>query len=223
VADDEPEPEPELDPAAPLFFLSYGRMKPLKRPTPLPATDPNAKVQHLFNELSTQVNNLVYRETGADPGYMDLAMRGSESWHQELSSAVGNCQVFVALLSPPLLSSHWCAREWAAFASRTVRRRPNAVHHFETSILPVIWTSPDNYRIPDKIGAVQLFNPDRLPKPYLGQQYQEDGLWGMLTAGVEGTDAIILRLAQHIVRLSRTNYVEPGLAIDIASLPRTFK
>lgn len=218
------EPEADSDPSAPLFFLSYARMKPLKRAV-LPHPDPNMKVQQLFNELSLHINNLVYRETGADPGFMDMTMRGSESWHEELSGAVGSCQVFVALLSPAYLARPWCVTEWNAFAGRKVLpRNPGTTRadHHETSILPVVWTSPSNYRVPEAISKKQVFTPTRLGRPNLAQQYQEDGLYGLLAGGIEGTEEIILRLAQRIVELYWLNRVEPGTVSDIDKLPRTF-
>jgi hypothetical protein len=218
-----PEGVQEPDLGGPLFFLSYARMNPI-RGVPIAQPDPNLKVQQLFAELSVHVNNLVYRAPGSeDPGYMDMTMQGSEPWQRVLLDAVCTCQVFVALLSPAYLNSEWCAMEWNAFAARPVHRRNGMASNYMTSIIPVVWT-PNTYDVmPDSIQGVQMFTPVRLPNPALAQAYQDEGLRGLLALGVEGTEGIILRLAQRIVHLWWTNSVERNSVTDIASLPRAFK
>ncbi|GAA2362881.1 TIR-like protein FxsC [Dactylosporangium salmoneum] len=219
--DEDPESGSAEDPSAPLFFLSYARMRPLNRPVEsLP--DPNRTVRMLFGRLSMHLNNLVYRETGTDPGFMDVTMAGGERWSPVLMEAVGTCQVFVALLSPTYLQRPWCAREWNAFAARTVRPRPGNAH--TTSIVPVLWTSTRSYRVPESIQAIQLFVPERLHRPRLTQRYLEDGLYGLLLgANQDEIELVIFRLAQRIAELHFANHVEPGIVTDPETLPNTIK
>lgn len=217
-----PEVEPDLQANAPLFFLSYARGTPLRR-VPIPQHDPNLRVKQLFTDLSGHINHLVYRETGADPGFMDLAMAGGEQWRSELLRAVGTCQVFVALLSPGYMKSEYCAVEWNAFAERTIRRRDDAPDYHETSIIPVVWIPSRSDTTPAAVNKIQRFAPKRLPDADLAQQYTEDGLYGLLSLGADGTDGIILRLAQHIVELAYNNRVERRVLPDTKNISRTFR
>ncbi|MDG6106401.1 toll/interleukin-1 receptor domain-containing protein [Dactylosporangium aurantiacum] len=217
-----PEVEPDLDATAPLFFLSYARMTRLRR-GPIAQPDPNLRVKQLFTDLSSHLNNLVYRETGADPGFMDLAMTGGEEWRPELLHAVGTCQVFVALLSPAYMKSEYCALEWNAFTERPIHRRPGAPGHHETSVIPVVWLPSQSGTVPAAINKIQRFTPQRLPDENLAQQYADEGLYGLLTLGAEGTDGIILRLAQQIRDLCWSHQVERRVLPDTKNISRTFR
>jgi hypothetical protein len=211
----------EPDSKGPLFFLSYARTKPLRDALDS-QPNPNRRVYQLFNDLSTHLNNLVYRETGADdPGYVDRSMRGSEVWTDDLRSALGSCQVLVALLSPAYVQSEWCAREWNGFASRPVRRREGATGRRSTSIIPVVWASPKLFKAPPAIRRVQFFSPVRLSSATLAQEYHDEGLYNLLSIGTPGTDGIVLRLAQRIVELAGDNDVGP-LDLDFDSVSPTF-
>lgn len=214
------EAERKLDATAPLFFLSYARATRL-REGPIKQHDPNLRVKQLFTDLSYHVKNLVYHETGADPGFMDQAMSGGEQWRPELLRAVGTCEVFVALLSPAYMRSEYCAVEWNAFISRPVHRRDQALH--ETSVIPVVWIPSRHGTVPAAVNKIQRFAPKRLPNDDLAHQYADEGLHGLLTLGVEGTDGIILRLAQHIVDLAWNNRVERRVLPDTKSISRTFR
>src|SRR3954470_13291249 len=83
------------DPRAPVFFLSYSRpdrSKPAAAPQ-----EPNRYVKELFDELTTNVNELIGSPTGQDPGYLDLGRDGGEKWQQGVLQAAGTCRVFVCL------------------------------------------------------------------------------------------------------------------------------
>ncbi len=217
-----PEVEPDLDATAPLFFLSYGRISPLRK-GPIAQPDPNPRAKQLFADLSNHLNNLVYRETGADPGFMDVAMAGGEEWRSQLLRAVGTCQVFVALLSPAYVKSEYCALEWNAFVERPVRRREGAPDRHQTSVMPVVWLPSPSGAVPAAINKIQRFTPRRLPEDNLAQQYADEGLYGLLALGADGTDGIILRLAQQVRDLCWTNQVERRVLPDTKSISRTFR
>ncbi len=214
-----PDVEPDVDPHAPLFYLSYARARP--RAGSL-SSDPNQRVRQLFDDLNDHVNNLVYRETGADAGFMDQSIGSGMQWQERVLHAAGTCQVFVALLSPAYLQSEYCALEWNAFAARPVVRRDGASGYGDTSIIPVVWIPPRPDTVPAAINRIQRFAPRRLPDESLVHQYAEDGLYGLLTLGVAGTDGIILRLAQQIVELAYHNRVERLIVPDMTNVPRTF-
>ncbi|MEV4756103.1 TIR-like protein FxsC [Micromonospora sp. NPDC049559] len=217
-----PDDRVQVDPLAPLFFLSYAVVKPPRRSTVGPR-DPNANVLELFAELSVHVNHLVSRPTGADPGFMDRTMRGGERWNAELLEAVGTCQVFVALLSPAYLDSEWCAMEWDAFASRKVHKRDENSSDRESCILPVSWSPMDSAPLPDSTGLIQRFSPEGTPDDSIVPQYQQEGLYGLLSMRQEVTHGVIVwKLAQRIVQLSRSHWVEPRVLTDTSGLARKF-
>ncbi|MDW5328216.1 MULTISPECIES: TIR-like protein FxsC [unclassified Plantactinospora] len=205
------------DPLAPLFFVSYAVIKPPRR-TPGGRREANTNALRLFSELSIHVNALVSRPTGADPGYIDRNMRGGERWTPDLLEAVGTCQVFVALLSPAYLDSEWCAREWNLFASRTVVRRDGRPSN-ETCILPVSWTPADSCEPPN---YVQRFSPDGTPDEDLVPTYHQEGLYGLLSMKDPASDVVLWKLAQRIVELSRSHWVEPRVLTTPGGIARKF-
>jgi hypothetical protein len=70
-----------------------------------PNTGPDRFVAKFFDDLSDDVRQL----TGAAlPGFMDQGMAVGTRWSDQLSEALGTCRVFVALLSPSYIASHWC-------------------------------------------------------------------------------------------------------------------
>jgi hypothetical protein len=210
------------DPRAPLFFLSYAVEHPPRRPTVSPR-DPNANVLQLFNVLSIHVNQLVYRQAGADPGFMDRTIRGGDRWSPELLEAVGTCQVFVALLSPAYLNSEWCAMEWHAFASRKVHPRRAGARDHEGCIIPVCWAPMESYQLPDEPAAIQRFSPDGTPDDSVVPLYQQEGLYGLLSMREEKIHgAVVWKLARRIVDLYHSHWVEPRVLIDTKGLARTF-
>jgi hypothetical protein len=212
----------QVDPVAPLFFLSYAVVKPPSRQMTGPR-DPNNNVRQLFAELSIHVNHLVSRPTGADPGFMDRTMQGGQRWSAGLLEAVGTCQVFVALLSPAYLDSNWCAMEWDAFASRTVRKRREGASDFETCFLPVSWSPVDSCELPETPKAIQRFAPEGTPDDSIVPQYQQEGLYGLLTMKQDVAHGVVVwKLAQRIVELSRSHWVESRVLTDTAGLAQTF-
>lgn len=198
------------DPDAPLFFLSYAHAAE-HRKTPAAPREANVKVQQFFLDLSEHVSELVGRPAGADPGFMDSTMGGGQRWSTELLDAAGRCQVFVPLISPSLLGSAWCGMEWDAFSRRQiVKHRAGSADH-ETGIVPVTWSPPDpNLPLPKVIREIQRFTPAKLPDPGIAAQYQREGVYGLLAMRMEAAyQAVVWRLAQHIVSIHHRQWVEP--------------
>ncbi len=205
------------DPFAPLFFVSYAVIKQPRR-APGGWQEANTNALRLFTELSIHVNALVSRPAGADPGFINRNMRGGERWTPELLEAVGTCQVFVALLSPAYLDSEWCALEWNLFASRTIARRDGRTDH-ETCILPVSWAPADSCEPPDRL---QWFSPDGTPDEGVVPNYHQEGLYGLLSMKNDASHVVIWKLAQRIVELSRSHWVEPRVLTAPHGLDRKF-
>jgi hypothetical protein len=189
----------EPRPRAPLFFLSYAR-----------AGRPSGQVVEFFNDLSEDVAELVGRPAGSDPGFMDRSMRTGVRWLGELLQAVGSCQVFVALLSDPYVTSEWCRIEWHAFSRRTVLAISGDDVTHRTGVIPVIWTPMPERRLPPVVSAVQRFEPRGLAGEDIGRQYQEEGVYGFKRLNQEDMyRCAVYRLAQAIAEFHFAYKVEP--------------
>lgn len=212
------------DPDAPLFFLSYAHAAE-HRKTPAAPREANAKVQQFFLDLSEHVSELVGRPAGADPGFMDSTMGGGQRWSPELLDAAGRCQVFVPLISPSLLGSAWCGMEWDAFSRRRIVKRHSGSSDHETGIVPVTWSPPDaNLTLPKVIRDIQRFHPAKLPDASIAAQYQREGVYGLLVMRMEAAyQAVVWRLAQHIVGIYHRQRVEPRVPGGPAELRNVFE
>ncbi|GIF69913.1 hypothetical protein Ais01nite_79480 [Asanoa ishikariensis] len=194
----------DVDPSAPLFFLSYSRAS-----TRTVARDPDRRVMELFSDLSENVSELVGGLPGEDPGFVDHATVGGTRWSAELFRAASTCQVFVPLISARLLSSTWCGMEWDLFARRRVVRISDG-EVSDAGILPVLWTPTDDYAsAPPVVKDIQLFTPVGLPDPQMAATYRREGLLGLRMVGADSVyNAIVWRLAQAIVEIARRHHVE---------------
>ncbi len=212
-----------MDQRAPLFFLSYGHVEISTR-SPAPTPDPNRYALRLFHDLSMHVSLLVGRAAGADPGFMDRSLAGGERWTPELLRAAGTCQVFVPLISSALLNSQWCAMEWDAFSRRKIVRRDGRPDH-ESGIVPVVWSPTESDSLPAVVRDVQRFSPVGLPDP-IAAEYHRDGLYGLLAMSLPQYDqyyaAVVWRLAQRVVAVYRSHWVEEGIPVDPGELRNVF-
>ncbi|MDQ7903253.1 TIR-like protein FxsC [Phytohabitans sp. ZYX-F-186] len=187
----------ELEPGMPLFFLSYAHVNATR-----------GEVNRFFEDLSTDVNELVGRSVGADPGFMDSVMSGGEHWSPELLRATGTCQVFVPLISASLVRSSWCGMEWDAFARRKRVRRQDRRADNATGIVPVRWSPTELVDLPAVVQKIQWFSPGRLPDPKLPALYEQAGLYGLLKLGLDREyRAVVWWLAQHVVGIFRSHWV----------------
>lgn len=217
------EDEFRVDPRAPVFFLSYARAR--HRPGE-PPRDTNQKVFQLYVDLSDHVSELLGLPAGSTAGFLDRVLDGGQVWADDLAFAAGNCQVFIPLVSPQYLRSVWCAREWNAFVRRRQVRRPDArASPGEQPVIPVNWSVLGRRRdLPAAIRRRQVFSPTGLP-PDIAPQYQQEGIYGLLSLGRNGKDAydaVVWRLAQRVVRAVDTHWVEPYVA-DIEELGDGFE
>jgi hypothetical protein len=210
------------DPTAPIFFLSYGRARLPNRPVGQ-AYEPDEEVLAFFTELSAHIHRLEELPLGQDAGFMDRTLDGGQPWKQELLRGVGTAQVFVALLSDRYLrSSEWCAREWHAFARRSVVNRDRAMPPTETGILPVLWT-PFHRATPPQVDRVASFMPTGLPDPSHVRFYLENGLLGLLELGLnEVYRAIVWKVALRVMRIRSTHWVKPRVPRGTKDLRRSF-
>jgi hypothetical protein len=178
----------------------------------------------LFDELSDHVSELVGRPTGADPGFMDRALDGGERWTRELLTAAGTCQVFIPLISKPYVDSEWCGTEWDAFSRRRIVRRADGSTDHETGIVPVTWAPTDAESLPAVVRDIQRFSPGGMPDPDIAAQYQHEGVYGLLTMGLEAAyRAVVWRLAQRVVAIHRSHWVERRVPNGTHQLRNVFR
>lgn len=185
-----------------MFFLSYAHG--VVQGGLESGYEPDRYVLELYEELSTNVAELVGRLPGWAPGFMDRRMVGSQRWSPELLRAAATCQVFVPLVSPSLLNSEWCGMEWDLFSRRRIGGGTG------TAILPVSWAPTEFASLPGAVREVQFFSPLPLPDLDFAAQYHQEGVMGLRQLGLHRTyKAIVWRLAQRIVAISRAHQVEP--------------
>lgn len=206
----------EIDPRAPIFIMSYAHGRRAEGDT---SKEPDRHVLRLFEDLVEYTSMLIARPIGEEYGFIDRYMYGGEFWQSQLASAVGRCQVFIALTSAPYFQSEWCGREWDAFSRRTITKR-RETSKVSSAIVPVIW-APDlsGRRLPE-VDKVQRFSPGFHNYETL---YQEHGIFGLLVMGhEEAYKHISWRLANWIAETFYTFRVEP-LVLGVEDLYDAFR
>jgi hypothetical protein len=125
----------------PYFFFSYSRTD---------AADQH--VYEFFDDLAMEVAARTNLGT-TEPGFLDRQQQPGVEWSTNTGHALGTCNVFVPLFSPNFFTSHYCGKEWHAFATRlaTDRARTGAVL---PSIVPVWWVPPGRHP-PDVADGLQ--------------------------------------------------------------------
>lgn len=210
-----PSPDPVIVPnggsprRAPLFFLSYAHSA--EGEAQIMPRERNRAFFQFFDDLSENVAELVSREPGSDPGYMDKSIGGGTHWQPELLEAIGTCQVFVALLSVRYYTSAWCGREWYAFSRRKVLNHTGGTTKYQAVIVPVLWAAPiPRQQVPSAVSELQIFTPKGLPNPNIATLYAREGVVGLIQMRLDDIyQAVVWKLAQHIADLQYRHWVEP--------------
>lgn len=211
----------DIDPRTPVFLVSYAHSE--GRRSAVRPKEPNQRFVDFFDDLSENVAQLIPRRPGSDPGFMDRSVAGGTRWTGELLDALGSCQVFVALLSVPYLTSTWCGMEWHAFAQRRVTRSTGNSTRHQSAIIPVIWAPLPEERIPAAVLAVQRFSPTGLPNANITAQYKANGIFGLLKQNQDDAyQAVVWSLALHIADIHYAYRVEP-MKFDPADLRNLFR
>lgn len=207
------------DPVAPVFFVSHatahdGADGP---------TEPNTVFAEFVRALDEDLNHMMARRAGANPGFIDRRLRAGSNWEREILSAIGTCQVLVALISEPFSKSMWCGMEWHAFTSRrTWRRSDGALMEESQCALPVLWTVNPADEYPPTISRHQRFRPRPTSQSPLDQLYLREGIYGMYRAEYDAYRSTVWRIAQEIQQLVGQYWVEPLVPADSSSLINVF-
>jgi len=201
----------------PIFFLSYAHARPVRGDD---QRDPNRHFARFFFDLSEDLNQMIYRETGADAGAIDQTMDGSERWTEKLLQDLGTCRAFVALTSPPYFKRPWCGMEWGVFDRRVALSGDSPSP--KTGLFPVRWTRTDHRTWPQRCAAVQEFSPN---VGRAGTLYRERGLYGLLQGGPQEVyREVVLQLAQQIAEFCDSTEIQPLdlTPADVPTLPNVF-
>ncbi|GLZ60678.1 TIR-like protein FxsC [Micromonospora sp. NBRC 107095] len=216
----EPDPPAAHPMLTPVFYLSYARVQRPRRPA-APRAEASRYVPQFFDDLSSNVNEILGVPPGHVAGYVDLTVDGGERWQDQVLHAVGTCQVFVSLLSPAYFNSQWCAMEWDGFARRRTTNQRGGAPVPSTGFLPLSWV-PTSGPMPRAIAQINAFNVAGLD-PQAQQQYQSEGLYGIMAMRFDHVYAqVVWRVATQIARMSREQTVEPDVPRDVLELRRTF-
>jgi hypothetical protein len=208
------------DPVAPVFFVSHATAHDHNADGP---TEPNTVFAEFVHALDEDLNHMMARRAGANPGFIDRGMRAGTGWERQILTAIGTCQVLVALVSEPFSNSDWCGMEWHAFTKRrTWRRSDGALMAEPQCALPVLWTVNPNEEYPQTVMRQQRFQPRRTSKAPLDQLYLREGIYGMYRAEYDAYQATVWRIAQEIQRLVNEYWVEPLIPEDSKTLINVF-
>jgi hypothetical protein len=181
----------------PLFFVSHANATGIAGASRVAEAD--QLFVDFFGELSQHVNELHYRRSGADPGFMDLTMEGGLAWEREVLKAVGTCHVFVALLSSPYVNHKWCGLEWCAFRlRRSWRLDMDGWTETNECIVPVLWAPLSDAAMPPAVLEVERFSPPPLRAGKLASAYREQGLRGLKITDPASYAAAVWWLALEI-------------------------
>jgi hypothetical protein len=188
----------------PLFFLSYAHVGGNHPGSP--PREPNKEINQFFDDLSEDVSGLVSRPMGEDPGFLDRSVPYGSNWSDELLKVISTCQVFVALLSHPYLSSSWCMREWKTFSQRMAAVRNPA--ESAIAIIPVKWAPFPNEITPSAMRDAQIFSPNGLPNVDVTAQYHRYGVLGLMrTRQFDAYHGVVWQLAQWVADFHHTSKV----------------
>jgi hypothetical protein len=192
----------------PPFFLSYARAES-RSSSPRKAQFSDQMAERLYFDLAQNVDQLIGRRTGEDPGFMDTRIPGGMQWADELLHAAGTCQMLIALISAPYLNSEWCGLEWCAFSRRSAGKL-SGVEQFKRQgwIIPVHW-APVSFPLPSRVRADMFFSPESKPDPDLPAQYRADGVFGLLRTGQESAyQTIAWHLAKRISNIYHSQHLK---------------
>jgi TIR domain len=192
---------------APAFYLSYARSQSLPG-----VNTPDRLIESFFHDLSENVGQLISLPPDVPAGFMDRELRGGMRWSDELLHAIGTCQTLVPLLSARYFNSEWCGMEWYAFSQRTVRSAAEGdASNPRGCIIPVVW-APFHNDLPSPVATTLIFSPARNPEPRAPDQYQQNGILGLMRMGSsmqEYYEIVVWQLAMQISSLYHSQLAEP--------------
>jgi hypothetical protein len=209
------------DHSAPIFFFSHANALATRNGTSGASAD--EPFLTFFTDLSLNVNQLVYRPPGADPGFVDKGLSTGVDWEHEILTAVSTCQVFIALISEPYIHRAWCGKEWDAFARRRTWHMEQCRVVDSPCIIPVVWAPLGARNRPRAVMARQLFTPKDPRDAQVTARYRAEGIFGLLKTDHDAYSSTVWILAKEIQRLVFDYWVEPCETPGIDDLRNVFR
>jgi formylglycine-generating enzyme required for sulfatase activity/Cdc6-like AAA superfamily ATPase len=140
-----------------------------------------------------------------DVGYIDTNLTVGDTWPAPLANALGDCRVFLPLVSPNYFNSDICGREWQAFWNRLTAY--DAEHNaWPTLIVPVVWVPPvDEW--PARTKEVQTL------KSQLGPRYDQYGMRSLMQESGTDYSQALMKVAITTIEAWRShNLVESAIS-----------
>jgi FxsC-like protein len=172
------------------FFLSYAR------------GDDRDSIEKFFQDLSIEVRSHAGLAPDTPVGFLDVHVDVGTPWSHALMQALGQCQTFIALISPRYLLSEPCGREWAVFADR-LRGLERGVADLP-ALLPLLWLPPQ--QLPEVVAARQYRNH------HMPDAYDRTGLRQIIRLQRHHDDYLDLvnNLARQVVTVANTHQIPPS-------------
>jgi FxsC-like protein len=146
-------------------------------------------------------------------GFLDVHIEVGTPWSRALMQALGQCQTFVALVSPRYLLSEPCGREWTVFAERLEQSGMQDL----PALLPLMWLPP--LQLPEVVSARQYRNHN------MPEAYDRTGLRQIIRLQRYRDDYLemVNHLARQIVSIAVSRAVPPSHhELDFGQIPSVF-
>jgi FxsC-like protein len=202
-------PSPEANAHPPYFFLSYARSKY----QPDDGSDPDLWVKKFYQALCHDVHQLTSWPT---PGFMDLQTPLGTQWPSTLATALSQCRVFVALLSPGYFTSEYCGKEWSVFEERVRAHAGDGER--PVALIPALWTPFRLDELPDEVGDIQLISAG------FPRVYADEGFFGLmkLRRYNQAYKESVLLMAKTIKRIAEETNLRPCVAPSMKDADNAF-
>ncbi|MFD7693280.1 TIR-like protein FxsC [Streptomyces sp. NPDC059805] len=187
------------DSQVPFFFHSYGQT----HSGAAGSRAPDNRQEQFHDLLSQFVLQLTTHDATTPVGFLDQHIPLGGEWEKALKEALATCRVFVPVYSPQYCVSTWCGMEFDGFVRRQTEHRRSEPYTV-SAIVPVLWTSPGRFDLPEVLQPFQYDGPD------LDQDYQRMGLRGLMEAGKWRVyRRTVWRIAERIVDVATAARLKP--------------
>lgn len=186
----------------PYVFMSYAR------------SDAQGDLARKFHrELCVEIHALSDIPVD-EAGYIDVDTPIGDSWPTALANALGDCRIFLPLVSTNYFRSVHCGKEWQAFWNRLTKYEDE--HDvWPALIVPVVWSPPEG-EWPDRTLEIQRIQGQ------LGEAYESHGMRYLVRTPDEKLyQEALVKLATTVVAAGREHRL-PQDPISPLSLTENF-
>jgi hypothetical protein len=188
----------------PVFFVSYAR-------TDIELPKFRKAFEYFVKDLKARVGNRLPQEPLV--AFVDADILTGEVWTQELSNAIAQCKVGVALYSPRYFTRRWCGKEFQVLLRRGLSGPGGS------GIIPVRWEKPVD---PPECAARLQHTESQYPKAYAALGMRQ--LVIMRSARLTAYEQTIELLVDRIVAAANTKRLGPlPPGFDLESVPSAWE